>query len=189
MAFVLTADSDEGLSRTRQVAYILIIVLFSIMIYLFTVRGMRTFLVPSRSMEPTLMTNDYLMTFTQKTYSRGDVVVLIDPEDPKAYIVKRIVAVGGDTVAVESRALLLNGVYASEPYISEPMQYDMPSLKVPDGEVLVLGDNRNLSDDASRWEKKTLSVKSIVGRVHYIFLPLSRKQVVRRYPLVNADGK
>lgn len=189
MAFALSAKSEEGLSRPRQAAYIIIIIVFSILIYLFTARGMRTFLVPSRSMEPTLMPNDYLMTFTEKTYQRGDVVVLIDPEDPKSYIVKRIVAVGGDTVAVESRALLLNGEYASEPYISEPMQYDMPSLKVPDGEVLVLGDNRNLSDDASRWNKKTLSVHSIVGRVHYIFLPLSRRQVVQRYPLVNAEGK
>lgn len=147
-------------------------------------------------MEPTLLPNDYLLTCTEKTYSRGDVVVLIDPEDPKSYIVKRIVAVGGDTVSIDSNALILNGQFASEPYVLEPMQYSMPnSVKVPEGEVFILGDNRNVSEDSSRWDKnsnwkqQTLPIDTIVGRVRCIFLPPSRMQTVQRYPLVNAEGK
>lgn len=180
---------EAGLSRARQTAYIGIIIVFSVLIYLFAVRGMRSFLVPSRSMEPTLRPDDHLLTLTDKTYGRGDIVVMIDPEDPKSYIVKRIVAVGNDTVAVNSGALFLNGQYASEPYIREPMNYSLAPVKVPPGRVFVLGDNRNISDDSSRWKDKTLPVSAIVGRVRCIFLPPERMQWVKPYPLVNVSGK
>jgi signal peptidase I len=167
---------------------------------------MRFFLVPSESMMPGLLPNDYLVTFRASTYSRGDVVVLYDPLDQTAgvYLVKRIVAVAGDRVRIEGGALFLNGLYASEPYIAEPMRYDflagedeVSEYTVPEGEILVLGDNRNHSEDGSSEEWRTTGVfyrpsvplDSIVGRVYAVYLPWSRMKKVIHFPLRNADGE
>jgi len=191
-----TKDSS-GISRTRYVAYICIILSSIVIIYFFAGRGMRFFLVPSSSMEPTLLRRDYLVTMKEKVYHRGDIVVIKDPEDPKGYLVKRVVAVGGDTVAIEGGALFLNGKYASEPYIPEPMFVDLDPVDIPDGYIFVLGDNRNDSDDSSVWEREVngkkvrglpLPVETVIGKVRFIYNPFSRMGTVKSFPLVNSAG-
>jgi signal peptidase I len=158
----------------RQSGYIAFIVLSLPVIYLFGFRHMSFFMVPSTSMEPTLMKGDYLITLTAPHYDRGDVVVTGDPEEKGAFIVKRIVAVGGDTVAIDGGALYVNDQYISEPYVKSPPQYLMPPYKVLDGSVFLLGDNRNNSDDAHAWEDKAQPAKSIIGRVRFIYFPYER---------------
>jgi signal peptidase I len=137
------------------------------------------------------------MTLKEKTYHRGDIVVLDDPEDEGGYLVKRIVGVGGDTVAIEGGALFLNGKYASEPYIPEPMVIDLDPVSIPDAHVFVLGDNRNHSDDSSVWEREEngekvrglpLPVETIIGKVLYIYNPINRMGRVNGFPLLNAEG-
>ena len=140
-------------------------------------------------MLPALQQGDYILTLTDDRYLRGDIVVLKDPEsEGGGFLVKRIVAIGGDTVAIQGGALVLNGEYASEPYVREPMNADFEAITVPEGEVFVLGDNRNESDDSSVWKDPTVPVKSIVGRVRYIYLPWSRMGRVDPYPLTNVSG-
>ncbi len=109
-----TKGSTE-ISPGRYAAYIVILCVSVVLIYLFAGRGMRFFLVPSSSMEPTLLRRDYLVTLREGAYHRGDIVVIEDPEDKKGYLVKRIVATQGDTLAIDGGALFLNGKYASEP--------------------------------------------------------------------------
>lgn len=177
----------NGISKTRLVYYALILVTAPILIYLFAARDMRFFLVPSRSMEPTLFPGDYLLTLDEEQYHRGDVVVLVDPTDSAAYIVKRIVGVAGDTVQLDGGALYLNGAYASEPYVAEPIMHTMPPVPIPEDGVFVLGDNRNHSEDGSEWGK-ALRTQDIIGKVVLRYLPLDRFGRIGSYPLVNAEG-
>ena len=181
------------ISRTRYVAYVGIIVFSGILMYLLTARELRNFLVPTNSMLPTFQSADYIFTMNAPAYERGDVVVLDDPLEPGAYVVKRIVALGGDSVSIRWGALYRNGEYVSEPYTLEPMIYDFPppragaSYTVPAGEVFVLGDNRNHSDDSSNWGVEyqlshSVPTESIVGRVHGIYLPPSRMQRIEGFP-------
>lgn len=197
----------------RTAFYIAFLIFAAIVLYAFVVVGVAPFKVPSGSMIPTLLPGDFLFCVPQDTYTRGELVVLHDPLTPGGYLVKRIVGVAGDTVSAENGYLAIDGKYASEPYILEPMNYEMPPRTVPDGEIFVLGDNRNESDDASRWLinpasgeaietqrpavdtvdgkewKRTVPVSSVIGQVVYIYLPFARMGSVRSYPLTNVDGE
>lgn len=165
---------------------IAILVLAVPIIYLFGFREMRFFLVPSGSMEPTLYRQDYLMTLNKDEYAPGDVVVLRDPQDPKSYVVKRLIATGGESVAVQNGAVYVNGRYISEPYILSPPQYDMDEIAVPQDEVFVLGDNRNNSEDSHAWPKATVPRNWIVGKVRFIYFPYARFGAVKGYPLLRS---
>ncbi|MFP4499771.1 MAG: signal peptidase I [Candidatus Hydrogenedentota bacterium] len=156
-----------------------IVVLAVVCVYLFGVRGMRFFEVPSGSMRPTLLEGDHLVTLKQRDYARGDVVVI---DTPDGYIVKRIVAQGGDQAMVVDGALFVNEVYASEPYIAEPMEYMLEPTRVPEGHVFVLGDNRNVSYD-THLSKETYAQQAIVGRVRFRYYPYSRWGAVPSFPL------
>lgn len=157
-------------------------------------------------MAPTLYPNDYIATTNDRQYRRGDLIVLADPENKTGYIVKRIVGVAGDTLAIENGVLTINGKYASEPYLQEPMERDMAPVTVPEGGVMVMGDNRNESEDSSTWQlepdpklsgndqdargwQKAVPVKSIIGKVRYRYLPLSRRGVIKSFPLTNSEGR
>jgi len=164
--------------RGGQVGAVLFLVAI---VYLFGVRHMRFFTVPSRSMEPTLLEGDYLATINENTYRRGDVVVIREP-DKDEYIVKRIVGLPGDAITVRGQALYIDGDFVSEPYIKEPMQYqiDRP-FAVPAETVFVLGDNRNESED-SHVTGETEPLENIVGKVWFIYYPYSRFGSLRSYP-------
>jgi len=191
-------NQERRISRARYTFYIVIICCSVVICYLGFVRGMRFFAVPSDSMEPTLYRGDYLLTLNAGEYQRGEIVVMRDPVVDGGNLVKRIIGVGGDTVAIQAGALFINGKYASEPYIKEPMVYEVfPPVMVPEGRVFVLGDNRNDSEDSSYWANAkgnpdipaelradpTASVADIIGRVRYIYLPWSRRGPVPAFPL------
>lgn len=142
--------------------------------YGFFFSGLHFFLVPSESMVPTLLKSDYLVTTTETTYRRGDIVVLDDPEDPGERIVKRIIAMGGETVAVAGGIVWIDGKPLREPYIEKPPRYHMFPVTIPDACVFVLGDNRNNSQDSHAWKHHWQSADRIVGKVRFIYSPLSR---------------
>jgi len=177
----------EKVSRLRLVYYALILLIAPILIYLFLGRDMRFFLVPSGSMEPTLAPGDYLLTLTKDHYDRGDIIVLVDPDEAQSYIVKRLVGITGDTVEIKGGALFLNGQYVSEPYLPEFMAQDMNPAVVPEGGVFVLGDNRNHSEDSSK-NGQSLPVNTIIGEVRLRYLPLDRAGVIHGYPLIEVAG-
>lgn len=203
----------RGMGPVRLAIYVVFLLLAAALIYGFGVIGLVPFKVPSHSMAPTLLPGDFIFAAPEKVYHRGEIVVLRDPLIPGGYLVKRIVGVAGDTIEVDNGYLSINGKYASEPYIPEPMEYVIPRETIPEGEVLVLGDNRNYSDDASRWLidpqtgqarkaeglssniierrvwKRSIPVDMIEGRACFIYLPFSRIGPIRAYPLTNIDGE
>lgn len=118
------------------------------------------FSVPSASMEPTLQAGDVLLAdrTTRGTAERGQVVVFDASgyfgagEGGGRYWVKRVIAVGGDSIRCcsDSGALILNGEELQEPYLADQgrassIDFD---LEVPSGRMFVLGDNRDDSTDS-----------------------------------------
>ena len=178
----------------RNVRYVIIIVLSVCLIYLLVARQMRFFVVPTRSMEPTLIPPEYLVTLQSEPYRRGDIVVIDDPTMPGEYLVKRLIGIGGDEVAVRGGGLFLNGSYASEPYLREEIDYTLDTYRVGEEEIFVLGDNRNESVDSHNWsveesaapEVSGVPKESIVGRVYAVYLPFDRIRKVISYPLASA---
>jgi signal peptidase I len=130
-------------------------------------------LVPTSSMEGTILVGDHVLVnkigyaaeipFTRLTLPnlrslhRGEIVAFQYPRDPKVTFVKRIVAVGGDTVEIRNDILYVNGMPVREPYVIHTRKRwlrspeNMEAREVPRSSVFVLGDNRDNSDDSRYW--------------------------------------
>lgn len=131
---------------------IVIAVVLALLIRAFVVEA---FYIPSSSMVPTLEPGDRILVlkfyyhFTEP--KRGDIVVFRFPLDPSKDLIKRIVAVGGDVVRIESGYLYVNGSRVEEPYVANRDFYNMPTITVPKGFYFALGDNRPNSEDSRFW--------------------------------------
>ena len=114
---------------------------------------------------------------------RGDIVIFHFPDDPTdtIYYVKRIIGLPGDTVDIIDGKVYLNGsgTPLDEPYIREPMDPEPPAcFEVPEDSYFMMGDNRNFSADARRWENKYVkAIKSL------------RKVLFRYYPGIGKSNK
>ncbi len=136
---------------------------------------MEAFVIPTRSMSPTLIPGDRILAnklgISTRTFSRGDVIVFRNPENRRQTFVKRIVGLAGDTVEVTERELLINGEVQHR--LSEsatPSQPPMVSKQtVPAGSYFVMGDNRDLSHDSRNFG--FLSHGEITGVVTYLYWP------------------
>lgn len=100
---------------------------------------------------------------------RGDVVVFEPPNRPGEDYVKRIIALPGEQVEIKQGQVLINGALLAEPFQPRHGSYSMPPRVVPEGEVFVLGDNRNNSNDSHNWG--TLPIENIVGRAWLSYWP------------------
>ena len=127
--------------------------------------AVRIVAVDGDSMLPTLRHRDRLLLSGITTdYTRGDIVVVDRYTDEP--LIKRVVAVAGDTVRIDNNRLFINEILQQEPYITGyTVQRDMTdTVTVPEGYVFVLGDNRTISKDSRMAEIGMVSCKDIVGR-------------------------
>ncbi len=137
------------------------------------------FYIPSGSMETTLdigdrvLVNKFVYQFDHPKY--GDVVVFVSPEDKQQDLIKRVIAVGGQTVQVKDGYVYVDGKKLDEPYVQQGNRdaYTMPApVTVPKGFVWVMGDNRANSSDSRVIGPQPLS--KILGQAFVIYWPLNR---------------
>ena len=140
--------------------------------------------IPSGSMLPALQLQDRVLV--EKLRARlhrpipiGTVVVFHPPAalvaagyDPKAALIKRVVAQAGDAVEVRDGVLWRNGSKAAIDWSAEPMDYQLEPLTVPPDHLLVLGDNRNASLDSHLWGP--LPQRALIGTAVLRYWPLNR---------------
>ncbi|MCW5212479.1 signal peptidase I [Desulfobulbus sp. TB] len=153
---------------------ILIALILALFIRTFVVQA---FKIPSGSMLQTLLIGDHIlvskfiygikMPFTGKVLlpikspKRGDIVVFKYPKDPKLDYIKRVVATAGDTVEIKDKKVFINGKVPEkrygefkDPYIlppSEGPRDNFGPITVPEGNIFVMGDNRDNSSDSRFW--------------------------------------
>lgn len=139
------------------------------------------FYIPSASMEPTLLINDRLIVnmllYRFSPPKRGDIIVFRYPVDPSRDFIKRVVALEGETVEVKQGYLFVNGRRLDEPYLPKQVMSDFGPVKVPPGDLFVMGDNRNNSDDSRVWGP--LPKQNIIGKAFVIFWPPGRMRILR----------
>jgi signal peptidase I len=154
------------------------------------------FWVPSGSMLPTIQIGDHL--FVNKlaykvrvpflgtaladtgSLQRGDIVVFLHPTDGTTDLIKRVVAVAGDTVEIRDKRLFVNGHTVEDPYArfvdrqtrGAPRDNFGPAV-VPPGKFFVLGDNRDQSYDSRYWG--FAEVESIKGKATFIYWSWDRE--------------
>lgn len=136
----------------------------------------RVFDVDGPSMKPTLQHNDKVVVSTVGYEpQRGDIVVIAETADLDEPIVKRVIAVGGDTVDINftTGVVTVNG--KEESYTKEltSQQFDIAfPITVPEGTIFVLGDNRANSLDSRSTRVGCVDERFIVGKVLFRFFPL-----------------
>ena len=143
--------------------------------------------IPSDSMVPTLLTGDRLViekvSYNFHPPTRGEIVVFQPPAklqilgyDKNQAFIKRAIATEGETVAVQDGIVYINDNPLSEDYIAQPPAYNLQSVTVPQGNIFVMGDNRNNSNDSHVWG--FLPVKNVIGRAIFRFFPLNRMGII-----------
>ena len=155
------------------------------LILLFTFVG-RIIGVDGSSMYPTLHHGDMLLLQSVGYEPKqGDVVVLTKAfRDVDGPIVKRVIAVGGQTVKIDYDAgtVSVDGQVLDEPYILEPMRdpallnshMSITEVTVPEGHIFVMGDNRNNSTDSRHNEVGVIDQRFVLGRAIVVLFPLNR---------------
>ncbi|MFC1961062.1 signal peptidase I [Chloroflexota bacterium] len=130
------------------------------------------YIVEGSSMQPNFATGEWIIV-TRLPYlvgepARGDVVVLDFPE-PQEDLIKRVVGLPGETVAVHDNLVYVNGVPLNEPYINEQPRYNKEEVYLGPDEFFVLGDNRNNSRDSHSFGAVTRD--KVIGRALIIYWP------------------
>jgi len=169
--FIPTLPSD----RKHLPLLLALVVLFAVLVSVFYVSN-TAIKVDGDSMLPSLMSGDHLLVtrgYTQP--ARGDVVsfsavISGKPDD----LIKRVVAIGGDTVEVFGDTVLINGQPEPTTYqrITGTESFHIKPFSVPAGSVYVLGDNRPVSLDSRFFGPVRLA--DVKGRARFIFSPITR---------------
>jgi signal peptidase I len=145
--------------------------------------------IPSGSMLPTLQLQDRILVEKlrprlDRALPNGTIVVFHAPSvlvaagyDPKAALIKRVVGQPGDTLEVRDGELRRNGVAVPETWRVDPINYSLEPITVPEGHLLVLGDNRNASLDSHVWGP--LPRSEVIGTAVLRYWPLNRLGPIR----------
>lgn len=127
------------------------------------------------SMEPTLMPGEILLVnkleYKLGEIERGDIVTFHYPLDPALDYVKRVIGLPGDKVVVKDNKVWVNDLPLFEPYISAPPEYD-GVWEVPEGNIFVLGDNRNPSADSHVWG--FVPRENLIGKAFAVYWPVTK---------------
>ena len=139
------------------------------------------------SMQPTLYEGNLLVVnkFAYKlgTPKRGDIVIFHYQGTPTEDYIKRVIGLPGDTVNISNGVVQVNGQTLTEPYIAALPKYT-GTWMVPEGELFVLVDNRNLSSDSHEWG--FVKQEWVVGKAVLVYWPLDRIRVLTSQNLVHA---
>jgi signal peptidase I len=181
---------EETLSTSkilRDWIFVIVVALGAAM--LVRVFVLQQFYISGPSMETSLFQDDRVLvnklSYRFSEIDRGDVIVfdrvttsggIVEHDD----LIKRVIAVGGDSIQIKQCEVLVNGTPLEEPYLDVVVEgedlnsrcrvVDMPSLTVPDDQLFVMGDNRAESFDSRSFGP--IPNKLVIGRAFAVVWPL-----------------
>ena len=143
--------------------------------------------VDGASMEPTLFSGEYVvvnrLSYRLGSPHRGDIIVFHFPRDPKEEYIKRVIGLPGDEVEVRNGTVYINGQPLDENYLKVKTNY-IGSWVIPEGQLFVLGDNRNNSSDSHDWG--TVPLDYVVGKAVMVYWPPPAWGLIDHIPLAKA---
>jgi len=175
-------DDSRRMSRSTRSAIEWVAVIVGALVVALVVKTflIQAFYIPSESMVPTLKIGDRVLvnklSYRTGDVDRGDIVVFARPGGPGpdgiADLIKRVVALPGETVEGRDGRVLVDGEALAEDYLEPGVTTSaFAPYTVPDDHVWVMGDNRGASDDSRRF--KAVPLDDVVGRAFVVIWPLS----------------
>lgn len=148
----------------------------------------RPFQVSGESMYPTFKNKEYILTnligLKFESPKRGDVIVFKAPTDEDKDFIKRVIGLPGDSVSVMDGYVYVNGKKIDESkYLHNEVRtyggsfmHDGEPVTVPEGQYIVMGDNRPFSSDSREWG--FLEKKDIIGKSFFVYWPVNTMRIV-----------
>lgn len=182
------ANRGKGAASTflrGVVEFLVAFALFFLIVVLMRMYVAEPYTIPSRSMVPTIEPGDSI--YSEKISvlpadfvpTPGQVYTFTSPEDPSETLIKRVIAVQGQTVDLIDGSVYVDGVKTEEPYTHGQQSYPMHNEKgitypftVPEGCFWAMGDNRGNSSDSRVFG--AVPISNIDGRAAYRYWPLFR---------------
>lgn len=131
-----------------------------------------TSMMPSLEDQERIFVNKFV--YRLEPIERGDIVVFRYPYDPSKSYIKRVIAMAGDHIRIDSGQVYVNGEALIETYV--PPEYadrrSYPDTVVPDNDYFVLGDHRSMSDDSRRFGPVNQSF--IYGKAVFGYWPMEK---------------
>ena len=171
----------KNTNKSQLIDFIKTIIIAILISFLITRIIIINAVIPSGSMENTVMTNDRIIAFRLSYLfskpERQDIVILDSPNEneDKLYL-KRIIGLPGETINIIDGKVYINNEEfpLDESYLKEDMLGSFGPYVIPDGYYFVMGDNRNNSIDSRDWENPFVEEDKILG-----------KAVLRYYPKID----
>jgi signal peptidase I len=184
-------DTTKKSSKIKEYAEAIVIaILIAVFIRTFIVQA---FKIPSGSMKPTLEIGDHILVnklsygvkipYLRKTMiptgepKRGDIAVFIYPVDKSKDFIKRVIGVGGDVVEIRNKKVFVNDTVVNDAYAVHNEEVIFPKsiqprdnfgpVKVPEGTIFVMGDNRDQSYDSRFWG--FVRLEDVIGKAFIIY--------------------
>jgi len=155
----------------RDLAFSVLIAVVLIVFIYQPVKVEGTSMMPALSDQERIFINKFTYRFGIGEIERGDMVVFWFPLDPSKSYIKRVIALPGDTVAIDRGAVIVNGRPLTEDYV--PQEYrdyqSMPPERIEPDHYFVLGDHRSSSNDSRAWG--TVPRKNIYGKAVFVYWP------------------
>ncbi|MDR3295289.1 MAG: signal peptidase I [Clostridiales Family XIII bacterium] len=157
-------------------------ILIAVVIAVAIMQFIKPTIVKEHSMEPTLFENNYIFLSKQQ-YTFGDVkngqIIVFrsnmeTADGDEKLLIKRVIAVPGDTLSITDGVVYLNGEAAAEPYTKEAFTMGhVDEMEIPEGRVFVMGDNRQNSLDSRNNEVGLVPIDQIVGMAIFRVFPFT----------------
>lgn len=171
-------NKKEEINIKQEIAeWVVVIVLAVVFAVVINTFFLVNALVPSASMENTVMTGDRLfgnrLAYIKEDPRRGDIVIFKYPDDEKQLFIKRVIGLPGETVQVIDGKVYINycDEPLNEPYLAQEMLGDFGPYEVPEGAYFMMGDNRNYSADSRFWTNKFVYKDKILGKAWLQYYP------------------
>lgn len=140
-------------------------------------------IIPTESMENTVMKNDKIvgnrLAYLFSSPERGDIVIFKYPDDESQNYLKRVIGLPGETVEIKEGSVYIYNASGEliegpleEPYLKEEMYTEgILSYTVPENSYFMLGDNRNVSKDSRYWENTFVKKDKILAKAWFRYSP------------------
>lgn len=134
-------------------------------------------LIPSESMENTIMTGDRIfgnrLAYLFDDPERFDIVIFKYPDDESQRFIKRVIGLPGETVEIREGKVYINGsdTPLDDSFTPETPVGNFGPYTVPEGCYFMLGDNRNNSRDSRMWDNPYVKKEKILGKAVLRYFP------------------